>query len=843
MAVAPLLGINFILLLGLGGGLGLPLGVPPLPEDAVCAKVAPADCLLYISWAGMAAPDAKSGNHTEQLLAEPEMQRLVTEVERLINVAIGENTRRQGPEATAAVQDAVKWAKVLASRPAALYVSDVKIAPGGPPEVVGGIVVNVGDEAANLKPAIEKYLGALTMAARLNVQKAGADGDEFYDVSGGPVPPLSIGLRGKYFIVAIGKGEREALLKRAAGSPPDWLTGVKKQLPVERVSTVSYINVKAIVEKFGPLAGPQLPVVLDATGLAGITNIVSVTGLDKTGFVSRSLVATSGELKGVLHLAAQKPLTAADLAGIPRDASFAIALKCDPQELFSTVVEVVGKIEPRAKAEMERGLAQVEQGIGLNLQNDILKSLGDTWRLFDSPSGGGMFTGVTAVVSLKDANTAKSTHQRLLGLAQGMLMRPGADPRRTPRIETFECAGQTVYSLQPRERDVFVAPTWCLTDKELIVGLYPQAVKAYLMSGDAPSLAKLPEVAAALEGDGTLMLAYSDQRRLAELIYPFLPVAAQALANEMQREGIDVSPSLLPSAKAILPHLTPQVATVRRTAAGIELTSRQTLPGSGFASAPVMTAMLLPAVGHARLSARNVQSLNNLRQVSLAMLNYDATHNTFPPAFSADKEGKPLLSWRVHILPYIEGDALYRQFKLDEPWDSEHNKRLIQQMPAVYRSAISQAGPGMTTYLTVRGEKTAFPGVKGVKLQDITDGASNTIMVVEVPDAKAVPWTKPDDFAFDPENPVEGLRGTRPEGFQAAFCDGHVEVVPFCDKQTLKNLFERNDGNPVNLHGPEMHSMPPGMAAPKSSVQAVPEDRPPPSVREERVVPEPARPR
>ena len=84
-------------------------------------------------------------------------------------------------------------------------------------------------------------------------------------------------------------------------------------------------------------------------------------------------------------------------------------------------------------------------------------------------------------------------------------------------------------------------------------------------------------------------------------------------------------------------------------------------------------------------NAARSQCINNLKQIGLAMHNYHAMHKTFPPAYTVDKAGKPLLSWRVLILPYLEQDALYKEFHLDEPWDSEHNRALIDRMPATYR--------------------------------------------------------------------------------------------------------------------------------------------------------------
>ncbi len=216
----------------------------------------------------------------------------------------------------------------------------------------------------------------------------------------------------------------------------------------------------------------------------------------------------------------------------------------------------------------------------------------------------------------------------------------------------------------------------------------------------------------------------------------------------------------------------------------------------------ILIALLLPAVQAAREAARRVASTNNLKLIGLAMHNYAQANKTFPPAYKADASGKPLLSWRVLILPFVcdDGLALYNQFHLDEPWDSDNNKALIARMPAVYRDPNSTvADQGKTNYLTVRNEKSVFPGGKGVGFAEITDGTSNTIMTVEVPDENAVIWTKPDDFAYDEDNPLKGLVGMRPGVFLAGFADGSVRAInTTIDQTVLKALFTRNGGEQVS---------------------------------------------
>ena len=190
--------------------------------------------------------------------------------------------------------------------------------------------------------------------------------------------------------------------------------------------------------------------------------------------------------------------------------------------------------------------------------------------------------------------------------------------------------------------------------------------------------------------------------------------------------------------------------------------------------------------------------MNNLKQIGVAMHNYHDAHRTFPPAYQADASGRPLLSWRVLILPYLGQDALYREFHLDEPWDSDHNKKLIERIPAVYQSPGTAAGSGKTNYLTVRGPNTVFPGKDCVGFSDITDGAANTVLVVEASNQKAVVWTKPDDLEYNDADPAAGIMGLCRDGFLATLCDGSaIQIRSSLDSGAIRCLFLRNDGKPI----------------------------------------------
>jgi hypothetical protein len=219
--------------------------------------------------------------------------------------------------------------------------------------------------------------------------------------------------------------------------------------------------------------------------------------------------------------------------------------------------------------------------------------------------------------------------------------------------------------------------------------------------------------------------------------------------------------------------------------------------GVEHAFGPVAVALLLPVVQAARDAAHRTQDRNSLKQIALAMFNYHDTYGYFPAQASFDKNGKPLLSWRVQLLPFLDQAALYEQFHLDEPWDSEHNLPLAQQMPDIYRNQ-AVAGKDTTVFLSFVGKGAFMDGNVGVTIQSFTDGTSNTLMLVEANPEAAVIWTRPADLTFDEANPLNGLGTIRPQGFQAALVDGSVRLIPKdIDPETLRRLILRNDGEPI----------------------------------------------
>ena len=155
------------------------------------------------------------------------------------------------------------------------------------------------------------------------------------------------------------------------------------------------------------------------------------------------------------------------------------------------------------------------------------------------------------------------------------------------------------------------------------------------------------------------------------------------------------------------------------------------------------------------------------------------------------------------ILPFLEQEALYKEFHLDEPWDSPHNKPLIERMPTSYvcpSGSDKRVDRGKTTYLTLRGKATIFPGSEGIKVQKITDGTSNTIFTVDAPSSRAVTWTKPDDWDVEPNADLKQIFGRHPEGTSFGFADGSVHFIKdTIDPETLRKLVTRDGGEVISF--------------------------------------------
>jgi hypothetical protein len=199
------------------------------------------------------------------------------------------------------------------------------------------------------------------------------------------------------------------------------------------------------------------------------------------------------------------------------------------------------------------------------------------------------------------------------------------------------------------------------------------------------------------------------------------------------------------------------------------------------------------------LAKQRKQVPGQLKQIALALHQYHDRVGHFPPAAMVDRNGKALLSWRVAILPFLGEEKLYKEFKLDEPWDSKHNKPLLKKMPKAYAPVGRNNKKSYSTFFRpFVGNGAVFEANRGVRIVEILDGTSNTIFVVEA--GEAVPWTKPDELVYDPNKDLPKLGAGFPDGFHAVFADGAPHFIKKkVNQAVLRLLITRADGQVLPL--------------------------------------------
>ena len=224
---------------------------------------------------------------------------------------------------------------------------------------------------------------------------------------------------------------------------------------------------------------------------------------------------------------------------------------------------------------------------------------------------------------------------------------------------------------------------------------------------------------------------------------------------------------------------------------------------SGLAVSAVLGGMMVPAIQKVRDAADRMTSQNNLKQIGIALHSYHDVMGTLPPAVVRDKNGKALYSWRVLILPYLEQDVIYKNWKKDEPWDSPHNKPLSDVVLKVYTLPGNPDGiSNRTPYRVFIGKGTGFEELKGqpskgIRFADITDGTTNTIAVVEA--TETVPWAKPEELDFVAGKALPPLGPPWRDEFNALLFDATVRFIPKTIKpQSLQAMITRNGGEIVN---------------------------------------------
>jgi len=665
--------------------------------------------------------------------------------------------KEQAPPLVARFAEDVGWK--LISKGGFLEVEQIDI---GREKGNGSLVVRLGDDTK----LIGDFLDDLMLEGDFESKVVGEN-----QVYTSPSFPMAVGIHAKHLVVAVGEGQWKKITERIDDKPstPDWLSKRLKAVPISRRGQFAFGNVKAVLEMLPP----------EATEDVEFQHVRKTLALDAIKSVSMSNGADSMSNLSMLHIECDKEGLAAildvpaikksKLKEIPADVITALAMRLSP----SKVMEMVEELVPEEA--LERSMADFIEETGLDLQEDIIDHLEGTIRYYNT----GMVINPKqiGIIRIKDEVKFRDAFDRINDAMHLM-----AENRGLEFVEQ-EKKGMKIYGI----KNFGISGYWGIHEGELYISSNSRAIGSHIRKASKVGQASLMDTEfgekilteSKLMGlKGPIMVQYYDLDQITEVVVPLVQGAFAFLPPEA-RDNFDFGPEDFPPIESLL-GLRAASSMMFKSSEGYTGISRYDTPiGIDFASigaSGVTVGMLLPAVQQVREAARRTGSMNNQRQLVLALLNYEETHGKFPPAYTTDAAGNPLLSWRVEILPFLEQQDLYDQFHHDEPWDSDHNIALLEKMPDLFINPSSPFRSGWTDYVApMNGDSILAPG-PGNKMATIADGTSNTILVMEIGNDQKVPWSAPQDIDVESLDSLD-LDNGHPGTDVVAMCDGSVHNV------------------------------------------------------------------
>ena len=593
----------------------------------------PQDAVVYIGWSGSESMGPGYANsHLKAVIEASKIPELVKEsIPRLL-----ENLGHQDEDAAEMMGLISAIGGPMWRHPSAIYFGGADLTNPNAPMPKLALICQAGAEGKAMVAQIDKVVAA----------------------HGQPPVPIQVEEQDGIVVLALGNVEVNAKTKPAAA-----ITGRKEfqtamaQVGKDPVAAI-YVDVEGALEqfnqavaKFAPAEVKQRwPLIRDASGLPTLKRIAWTGGFDAQEWSSQAFVDAPAPRTGLVKtLLDAKPLSDAALKAIPKTATMAAAGHFDFGGLLGAIRVLVNKVDAEASQEFEQGLDEIKQAIGMDLQSDILETLGDEWVLYSDPNvGGNGMLGITLVNHLKDAAKAERAFTQLEQLANGEMKQGTAGGGITIQFNTAKQGDLTIHYLGIP----VIAPSWAIKDGNLYVALYPQVISGaadHVASGgpsilDNPAFAKLRT---RLGGGNTQVTAigFNDLPRTAADGYQEVLMLARVYLGMADLFGAKTPALVLPPLAKLLPHVTPEASVAWSDDAGWHLKTLVPFPGAGVLEVSGMGTILageqamvgaiaLPALARARMVSGQVKSASNLRQIGQAMLLYaNENKGKYPPKF------------------------------------------------------------------------------------------------------------------------------------------------------------------------------------------------------------------
>jgi hypothetical protein len=556
---------------------------------------------------------------------------------------------------------------------------------------------------------------------------------------------------------------------------------------------------------------PSMPAQAKTLGLDGIRHIEMLGGFEEDKVRSIARIVAPSPRKRLLSLLDGPTFSAETMPPIHPSATGFSAASVEPGELFSKVSAIARSMDPNAGRQLDSFLNQFRAQTGVSLVDDLLAATGP------GMSVGSMITrsgtpDFFATVQVKDGAEFSRTIDKLAPIITAMANQ-ALQAQAGQNVGGFEITraegekGQAEWKITlPGDAPGFAAisPRIRIEKNTLAFGLDPRTINMvqqlaakrtpYAFKGDYAYIGQRLS-------KSMVFLSVQDVKTTLPATIAAIPTALQALDQAAKAQGnpplpIRLKTELIPKPESLTPFLSPAMISVSVHPEGIKFDSISSAPSIDQPAVTAIAAsLLLPAVQSAREAARRAQCANHHKQIALAMHSYADDNGGFPPMGIASATGEPLLSWRVELLPYLDEKALYDEIRKDEPWDSPHNKPLLDRMPAMFACPSGTQPTGMTCCRAFVGEGGILEKDKKTTLTDITDGTSNTILFAE--SSEPVEWTRPEGLSVNTPGTM-GMGSRHPQGFYVALADGSVIFVSAnTDPQVLKGLATKAGGEDV----------------------------------------------